>query len=353
MGVKTELEKSLETLDLLAEDLKKSTADNAQEDVQKDEENLESASDAKDPDKEPESLNDQAKHDLEEPATAKTEGGGATEESAQEAEAQNEGTDASDGEGDKVEKGVKPDEIADEEDEEENNNSKQNNKKLMSKNSKKAEGTDETDDNPGDPREKEEQDDDEDEEEEQVGKVKKSTRDRFTDLMKSLSPGSAEEDFVDTVAKSLLYLEKSQTDTEETLSAVSQTLVKSIGAVMEAQQETQKQNASLVSLVKAQSQQIEALLGQQENFEKSVKAEVGELASQPVQRKGTVNVMEKSFSHSAGLQAEGGNLNKSEVLDKMVNMAINGDNGVTAHDVMTYESQGTMRPELESVFKQQ
>src|SRR5699024_7228049 len=137
----------------------------------------------------------------------------------------------------------------------------------------------------------------------------------------------------------MYYNELRAKDTEKTLNQVSEVLVKSVSSVIE-------QNHHLAALVKSQKEDIARLISNQTDFEKSVNTKVDAYAAEPRQRKSTANVMEKSFQHSAGL-ANDGELSKSETLEKLTQMAIAGENGVTAHDVMNYESSDTLRPEVE------
>lgn len=71
---------------------------------------------------------------------------------------------------------------------------------------------------------------------------------------------------------------------------------------------------------------------------------------QPVGRKAQVSIMEKSFNHSAGLDEGRKELSKAEKLNRLSDMAINGQNGVTINDVVQFESTGVLRPELEHLF---
>lgn len=73
---------------------------------------------------------------------------------------------------------------------------------------------------------------------------------------------------------------------------------------------------------------------------------------QPVGRKAQVSIMEKSFNHSAGLDEGSKELSKAEKLNRLSDMAINGQNGVTINDVIQFESTGALRPELEHLFNQ-
>jgi hypothetical protein len=72
----------------------------------------------------------------------------------------------------------------------------------------------------------------------------------------------------------------------------------------------------------------------------------------PVGRKAQVNVVEKSFNHSAGLSGEGKGqeLSKAEKLTKLSDMAMQGKAGVTINDVVSYESTGFLRPEVEAML---
>jgi hypothetical protein len=72
----------------------------------------------------------------------------------------------------------------------------------------------------------------------------------------------------------------------------------------------------------------------------------------PVGRKAQVNVVEKSFNHSAVLSGEGKGqeLSKAEKLTKLSDMAMQGKAGVTINDVVSYESTGFLRPEVEAML---
>lgn len=69
----------------------------------------------------------------------------------------------------------------------------------------------------------------------------------------------------------------------------------------------------------------------------------------PVGRKATVAVVEKSFKHSAGVEGAG-ELTKSQKLEKLTNMVLQGKPGVTFHDVVAFESTGQLRPEVEAML---
>lgn len=113
------------------------------------------------------------------------------------------------------------------------------------------------------------------------------------------------------------------------------------------------QTSEHVSNILAKS--FNAIMKSQNELAKSIQELSERLDSverQPVGRKAQVSIMEKSFNHSAGLEEGKRELSKSEKLDKLSNMAINGQNGVTISDVIQFESTGTLRPELQHIFKE-
>lgn len=113
------------------------------------------------------------------------------------------------------------------------------------------------------------------------------------------------------------------------------------------------QTSEHVSNILAKS--FNAIMKSQNELAKSIQELSERLDSverQPVGRKAQVSIMEKSFNHSAGLEEGKQELSKSEKLEKLSNMAINGQNGVTISDVIQFESTGTLRPELQHIFKE-
>ncbi|MNN45820.1 hypothetical protein D3C81_1601710 [compost metagenome] len=73
---------------------------------------------------------------------------------------------------------------------------------------------------------------------------------------------------------------------------------------------------------------------------------------QPLPRKSAATVIEKSFNHSAGVPEAKNELSKSEKLQKLTDMVVSGVEGVSAYDVINFESVGTLRPEVQKLLDQ-
>lgn len=208
-----------------------------------------------------------------------------------------------------IEKGLKPNEVA-----EENGDDKEE------KPSEKEDGNEE-----------EEKEADTEDKEEKEEETKKSLD--FDDVITALNTMTGtSEDLRSDVVKSM---ELSQN--------VAQVLAKSFGAIMTS-------NESLTSLVKSQSSKLD----EAHDLIKSLEARLDEVESQPVMRKSIVTAVEKSFDHSAGLtsKASATELSKSQKVEMLSNMAMNGQNGVTVNDVVRFDSTGELRQELNHVFNQ-
>ena len=267
-------------------------------------------------------------------------------EEAKEAEAEK--TDA----GEAVEKAAKPSEISEDDDDkdkedsatektkDENNNEEDNNEKLMDKNEKKAQTADKSgEEAPKDAEdEKKKAEVDEDEEEDQVSK---SVEDIFEPLYKSVKAGSPAEMLVDAINKSMRSNTATSESVEKSVSDLASGLTSVIGELVKSNQQLLSRTESLERAMSNQGTMVQKSLKTQEEIVKS----------QPMARKSRVSVMEKSFDHSAGLSnGDGNQLSKGEVLEKLTNLVMTGDNRVTPHDVMGYESDGTLRPELEKLI---
>lgn len=207
------------------------------------------------------------------------------------------------GEESDVKKGLKPDEVAKDED-------------------------DKDDDDEDD----EDEDDDKDKDEKEVQKS-------FGDLAEESDAISKAVEVSDFLAEMTrvqgAILDSVRSDVNKSLETSTQTatiLAKSFNAIMKSQSNLSK---SLVSISKS--------LGALES-----RIEQVERAPQP--RKAVVNVMEKSFNHSAGV-SEGKTLSKSEISSKLSDLFLSGKEGVTAQDIIAYESNGTMRPEVQSIIE--
>jgi hypothetical protein len=127
----------------------------------------------------------------------------------------------------------------------------------------------------------------------------------------------------------------------ETSTHTATILAKSFSAIMKSQE-------GLTNLVKSQASALQV----QEELIKSLQERLEGVERQPAVRKSVINTMEKSFDHSAGVTNAGEKqeLSKSEKIEKLTNMAIEGQNDVTINDVVAFESTGYIRPELNHIF---
>lgn len=226
-----------------------------------------------------------------------------------------------------VEKAMKPEDISEPgEDDKAESDKKANDEDKKGEKPKPKEPDDE--DESEDEEESEDESDSEDEEEEEV--TQKSFND-FVAESEELSKGVEVSDFLAEFTR--VYgaitdtLRNDVNKSLQTSEHVSNILAKSFNAIMKSQNELAKS--------------IQELSERLDSVER-----------QPVGRKAQVSIMEKSFNHSAGLEEGKQELSKSEKLEKLSNMAINGQNGVTISDVIQFESTGTLRPELQHIFKE-
>lgn len=194
---------------------------------------------------------------------------------------------------------------------------------------KKANDEDKKDEKPK-PKESEDEEESEDESEDEEEVTQKSFND-FVAESEELSKGVEVSDFLAEFTRVYGAITDTLRDdvnkSLQTSEHVSNILAKSFNAIMKSQNELAKS--------------IQELRERLDSVER-----------QPVGRKAQVSIMEKSFNHSAGLEEGKQELSKSEKLDKLSNMAINGQNGVTISDVIQFESTGTLRPELQHIFKE-
>lgn len=216
-----------------------------------------------------------------------------------------------------VEKALKPDEVASDTD--------------------KAGSEDK--DNDGDDDKKEDKKDD-DKGEDKDEDTKKSLTDEFLEdetIAKSVEVSDFLSQFTRINGDILDTLRSDINKSLETSSHTATILAKSFNAIMKSQE-------GLTNLVKSQASALE---GQGELI-KSLQDRLEGVEKQPAVRKSVINTMEKSFDHSAGLASAGEKqeLSKSEKVEKLTNMAMNGENGVTVNDVVSFESTGQVRPEL-------
>lgn len=203
-----------------------------------------------------------------------------------------------------------------------------------------VDGKEETDEGK---EEGEEEETDEGEEEEK--EVKKSITDEFLEndkISKSLEVSDFLSEFTKINGGVLDGLRADINKSLDTSTHTATILAKSFNAIMKSQE-------GLTDLVKSQAKEIT----QANDLIKSLQSRLDEVEKQPAVRKSIVTPIEKSFDHSAGLAnaAEPQELSKSEKIQKLTDMAMNGENGVTVNDVVAFESTGTIRPELETYLK--
>jgi hypothetical protein len=176
----------------------------------------------------------------------------------------------------------------------------------------------------------EDADEDEDEDDKPKGEVKKSFFEEAQESS-SLQKGFEVSEFLTEFTKLQGRITDAlRGDVEKSLQSsahTAQILAKSFNAIMKSQNELAKSLAAL-------------------------EARLTNVESQPVGRKAVVNVVEKSFNHSAGVQEPSKELSKGEKLQKLTDLALQGGQGVTIQDVINFETSDQLRPELESLFKQ-
>lgn len=217
---------------------------------------------------------------------------------------------------DEIEKGIKADEVSEEE------------------------GEKDTDEGDEDKEEAEKEDKEEDED------TKKSFIDELSEnetISKSIEVSDFLAEFTRAHGSVIDSLRGDINKSLETSTHTATILAKSFGAIMKSQE-------GLTNLVKSQATQLNEAQG----LIKSLQERLDSVERQPVQRKAVVSTVEKSFNHSAGLSSvteESGVLSKSEKIAKLTQYAMEGKHGVTVNDVVTFESAGTLRPELESILK--
>lgn len=94
-----------------------------------------------------------------------------------------------------------------------------------------------------------------------------------------------------------------------------------------------------------------AIMKSQSEIVKSISdlnARLDQVERQPVGRKATVNVVEKSFKHSASIS--GNSLSKSQISEKLTQLAMSGK--IPVGEVISFESTGTLKPELEALINE-
>lgn len=218
--------------------------------------------------------------------------------------------------GEVVEKGLKPDEVASDDD--------------------KADDSDDSEDKGDDEDEEDDTEDNDDKEE-----TKKSITEEFESnetIAKSLEVSEFLSEFTRVHTGVLDNLREDVVKSLETSTHTATILAKSFNAIMKSQE-------GLTNLVKSQANELK----EAQNLIKSLQERLDDVEKQPAVRKSVVTTLEKSFEHSAGITSEGAKqeLSKSEKIQRLTDMAISGQNGVTVNDVVTYESTGQLRPDLE------
>lgn len=219
-----------------------------------------------------------------------------------------------------IEKGLKADEIAENTEEKEDN---------------KEEAQDEAEDKEEDSAENKEED-------EKVEKSAVKLLQENEEIAKSIEVSDFLTQFTRINGEVIDSLRADINKSLETSAHTATILAKSFGAIMKAQE-------SLTNLVKSQSEQI----AKQEELIKSLQTRLEELEKQPVGRKAVVSTFEKSFNYSAGLTGKDSNeqkLSKSQIIEKLTELALKPNSGVTVSDVVQFESTGQLRPELEHLI---
>lgn len=201
------------------------------------------------------------------------------------------------------------------------------------KESKKVENEKE-EDKEKDKEEDEEKEEDEDEEETQ--KSMKEMIEENEEIAKSLDVSDFLSEITRIQAKSIDGLRRDVAKSLKTSEQVSSVLAKSYQAIMKSQQ-------GLYDLIKSQSEALQ----KQEDLIKSLEARLDQVERQPVGRKATVDVVEKSFNQSAGVEEK---LSKSQVLAKMNSLFFSGNPGITVQDIIKYESEGVMSDNVRALI---
>ncbi|QKE56386.1 hypothetical protein [Bacillus phage YungSlug] len=124
----------------------------------------------------------------------------------------------------------------------------------------------------------------------------------------------------------------------ETSTHTATILAKSFGAIMKSQE-------GLTDLVKSQASQLEA----QGELIKSLQDRLGVVEKTPTVRKSVVTPMEKSFKPGAPKATD--TLSKSQIAEKLSDLAIQPNTGVSVTDVVNFESTGVLKPEHEALIK--
>lgn len=216
---------------------------------------------------------------------------GASKEAAETVEAE----ESADGK--KVEKGLKPDEVSDD-----------------------------TEEDSEDKDDKDEEDEDEDKDDKDVKKSFVEMAEENEEIAKSIEVSGFLNEFTRLQGAIIDALREDVNKSLETSTHTSMVLAKSFNAIMKSQN-------ALAKSIQELTERIEAV------------------ERQPVGRKAVVNVVEKSFSHSAGVTGSDKELTKSQKLSKLTDLALKGTEGVTIQDVIQYESTGILRPELEDILQ--
>lgn len=204
-----------------------------------------------------------------------------------------------------------------------------------------SEGEVGSDDTKKDDKKKDKDEDDEDENEEEDGdedgEVTQKSFNDYVEENEDITKALEVSDFLSEFTRIHgAVIDGLRGDVEKSLNTSTQTstvLAKSFNAIMKSQN----------ALAESQKELSKSIQGIQERLD--------HVEKQPVGRKAQISVMEKSFNHSAGIEEVSEEMSKSEKLSKLSDMVMAGENGVTINDVVSYESSGTLRPEIEELLK--
>lgn len=227
---------------------------------------------------------------------------------------------------DTLEKGVKADEI-----------SKDDEKAPTEKDTKPVTDPDDEEDEDKEDEETDEKDEDDSEDTKKSFYTKAVENDT---IAKSIEVSDFLESFLREHSNQIDDVRADISKSLETSTHTATILAKSFGAIMKSQE-------GLTNLVKSQATQLES----QGALIKSLQERLNDVERQPVQRKSVATPIEKSFNHSAGLETGVETvLSKGEKIQRLTQFAMEGKHGVTVNDVVTFESNGMLRPELEAVL---
>jgi chromosome segregation ATPase len=206
-------------------------------------------------------------------------------------------------------------------------------------NVEKSVKSDEVSDEDDDGNDESEDDDKDDDKEEKTEKSMKEELSENDTIAKSVDASEFLSEFSRVHANRMDKMSYELNKSLETSNRVSSVLSKSFEAIVKSQE-------GLQDLVKSQASQI----NEAKELIKSLNERLDEVESQPVGRKAVVDVMEKSFNHSAGIEEPKKTLNKGETLAKMSNMLQTGNPGISVNDIVKYESTGQMSDSVKDLL---